>query len=166
MVVGEGLICLLQPFVWPHVYAPVLPAILTHFLDAPVPYIMGMRFQSPSPPQPPPRSHSTPRVSLASLPSFSNFELGSEANVCYLDIDQGQVHTMDVDLPAFPNVTELQQNIEAVLATFQRLQPPNSDRLLGNNSNSMLTVPSRSSSVSRRTSKLRLIWRCEQRHRN
>lgn len=85
MVVGEGLICLLQPFVWPHVYAPVLPATLTHFLDAPVPYIMGMRFQHPPIPSQPTAPQlvsatGTPRGSLLSLPSFSSFGLASEVS--------------------------------------------------------------------------------------
>lgn len=42
MLVAEGLTCLLFPFSWPHVYVPILPASLHHFLDAPVPYIMGL----------------------------------------------------------------------------------------------------------------------------
>lgn len=81
MLVGEGLICLLQPFVWPHVYAPVLPATLTHFLDAPVPYIMGMRHQPPLQAgllNARTRIPGTPGGSLASLQSFANFGLASE----------------------------------------------------------------------------------------
>nr|CDS23721.1 RUN [Echinococcus granulosus] len=159
MVVGESLICLLQPFVWPHVYAPVLPATLTHFLDAPVPYIMGMRFQHPPmPPQPSPSqpvsATGTPRGSLPSLPSFSNFGLASEANVCYLDIDQGAVHSTDVDLPTFPNSTELQHNIEAVLATYQHQQPNNQnlDRSLDSNFITTSTPLPRSQSVPRNPS--------------
>lgn len=49
MLVAEGVTCLLQPFAWPHVYAPVLPATLTHFLDAPVPYIMGVKMNTAPP---------------------------------------------------------------------------------------------------------------------
>lgn len=41
MVVAEGVTSLLFPFSWPHVYVPILPASLHHFLDAPVPYLMG-----------------------------------------------------------------------------------------------------------------------------
>lgn len=41
MVVAEGITSLLFPFVWPHVYVPILPAALDHFLDAPVPFLMG-----------------------------------------------------------------------------------------------------------------------------
>ncbi|VDN99890.1 unnamed protein product [Rodentolepis nana] len=119
MIVGEGLICLLQPFVWPHVYAPVLPATLTHFLDAPVPYIMGMRHQL-TPQTGAQTPSTTPRGSLASLQSFANFGLASETNVCYLDIDSGRVHSTDVDLPPFPNAVELQHNIESILAVYQR----------------------------------------------
>lgn len=42
MVVAEGTTALLFPFSWPHVYVPILPAELHHFLDAPVPFLMGM----------------------------------------------------------------------------------------------------------------------------
>lgn len=41
MVVAEGVTSLLFPFTWPHVYVPILPAPLHHFLDAPVPFVMG-----------------------------------------------------------------------------------------------------------------------------
>lgn len=41
MVVAEGMTALLFPFTWPHVYVPILPAALHHFLDAPVPFLMG-----------------------------------------------------------------------------------------------------------------------------
>lgn len=79
MLVGESLICLLQPFVWPHVYAPVLPATLAHFLDAPVPYIMGMRHQAPlGPLNTGSRTPNTPHGSMVSLPSSANFGLASE----------------------------------------------------------------------------------------
>lgn len=33
---------LLFPFSWPHVFVPILPASQRGFLDAPVPYIMGL----------------------------------------------------------------------------------------------------------------------------
>lgn len=41
MIVAEGITALLFPFTWPHVYVPILPASLEHFLDAPVPFLMG-----------------------------------------------------------------------------------------------------------------------------
>ena len=34
---------LMWPFTWPHVFVPFLPASQRVFLDAPVPYLMGLR---------------------------------------------------------------------------------------------------------------------------
>ncbi len=42
MLVCEAITTLLYPFKWPHVYVPILPPSLENFLDAPVPYIMGL----------------------------------------------------------------------------------------------------------------------------
>lgn len=42
MLVAESISALVFPFTWQHVYVPILPASLQHFLDAPVPYIMGL----------------------------------------------------------------------------------------------------------------------------
>ncbi len=41
-LVAEIMTSLLYPFAWPHVYVPVLPTTLLHFLEAPVPFIMGL----------------------------------------------------------------------------------------------------------------------------
>ena len=46
MVVAESITALLFPFSWQHVYVPILPASLFHFLDAPVPFIMGLHVQN------------------------------------------------------------------------------------------------------------------------
>ena len=42
MLVAESVTTLLFPFVWPHVYVPILPPTMYNFLDAPVPYLMGL----------------------------------------------------------------------------------------------------------------------------
>ena len=42
MLVAESVSTLIFPFQWQHVYVPILPASLIHFLDAPVPFIMGL----------------------------------------------------------------------------------------------------------------------------
>ncbi len=42
MTAAEGVTSLIFPFTWQHVYVPILPASLLHFLDAPVPFIMGL----------------------------------------------------------------------------------------------------------------------------
>lgn len=47
MLVAECLTSLLFPFTWQHVYVPILPASLHHFLDAPVPFIMGLHSEEP-----------------------------------------------------------------------------------------------------------------------
>lgn len=48
MAVSECITALLFPFTWQHVYVPILPASLYHFLDAPVPFIMGLHAQNES----------------------------------------------------------------------------------------------------------------------
>lgn len=42
MTVCECISSLVFPFTWAHVYVPILPASMQHFLDAPVPFIMGL----------------------------------------------------------------------------------------------------------------------------
>ncbi|KAF2344142.1 DENN domain, partial [Trinorchestia longiramus] len=42
MLVAECMCALVLPFTWHHIYVPILPAALSHFLDAPVPFIMGL----------------------------------------------------------------------------------------------------------------------------
>ena len=46
MLVAECITCLLFPFVWSHVYAPILPLAARNFLNAPVPFIMGIKLNS------------------------------------------------------------------------------------------------------------------------
>ena len=48
MLVAESLVSLLFPFKWKHVYVPIVPASMQHFLDAPVPYIMGLYYSKGS----------------------------------------------------------------------------------------------------------------------
>ena len=42
MLVAETIVSLIFPYNWQHVYVPILPASLLHFLEAPVPFIMGL----------------------------------------------------------------------------------------------------------------------------
>ena len=42
MLVAEAMTSLIFPFIWQHVYVPILPASLLHFLEAPVPFVMGL----------------------------------------------------------------------------------------------------------------------------
>ena len=46
MLISEATTNLLFPLHWQHVYVPILPSSLMHFLDAPVPFIMGVYCQT------------------------------------------------------------------------------------------------------------------------
>ncbi|XP_034238176.1 DENN domain-containing protein 5B isoform X2 [Thrips palmi] len=92
-LVAEALVCLLFPFTWQHVYVPILPASLQHFLDAPVPFVMGL--------------HSCePRLKMA-----------SEANLCYLDIDRCTLQLPE-ELPNFPQRNEFIAEVNDVLRRY------------------------------------------------
>uniref|UniRef100_A0A8C2GNE1 DENN/MADD domain containing 5B n=1 Tax=Cyprinus carpio TaxID=7962 RepID=A0A8C2GNE1_CYPCA len=97
MVVAEGITTLLFPFQWQHVYVPILPASLLHFLDAPVPYLMGLQSKE-----------GTDR---------SKLELPQEANLCFVDIDNHCIELPE-DFPHFPNKTEFIQELSEVLLSF------------------------------------------------
>ncbi|XP_020644665.2 DENN domain-containing protein 5B isoform X1 [Pogona vitticeps] len=97
MTVAEGIITLLFPFQWQHVYVPILPASLLHFLDAPVPYLMGLQSKE-----------GTDR---------SKLELPQEANLCFVDIDNHFIELPE-ELPQFPNRLDFIQEISEVLLQF------------------------------------------------
>ncbi|XP_065422478.1 DENN domain-containing protein 5B isoform X3 [Chrysemys picta bellii] len=97
MTVAEGITTLLFPFQWQHVYVPLLPASLLHFLDAPVPYLMGLQSKE-----------GTDR---------SKLELPQEANLCFVDIDNHFIELPE-ELPQFPNKLEFIQEISEVLLQF------------------------------------------------
>lgn len=42
VLVAECVTALMHPFLWQHVYVPILPSTALHFVEAPVPYIMGL----------------------------------------------------------------------------------------------------------------------------
>lgn len=98
MIVGECITALLFPFSWPHVYAPILPAALHHFLDAPVPFVMGLHAESES-----------------------NLKVGSEATLCYVDIDKKTIQLPE-ELPSFPYRTDFIVEITAALDKFNVLR--------------------------------------------
>lgn len=95
MIVGECITALLLPFNWPHVYAPILPAALHHFLDAPVPFVMGL--------------HSD---------CESNIKIGTEATLCYVDIDKKSIQLPE-ELPVFPHKNDFILEIVNILNKFQ-----------------------------------------------
>ncbi|XP_060632765.2 DENN domain-containing protein 5B isoform X2 [Anolis sagrei] len=98
MTVAEGITTLLFPFQWQHVYVPILPASLLHFLDAPVPYLMGLQSKE-----------GTDR---------SKLELPQEANLCFVDIDNHFIELPE-ELPQFPNKMNFIQEISEVLLQYE-----------------------------------------------
>ncbi|XP_055505451.1 DENN domain-containing protein 5A isoform X3 [Leucoraja erinacea] len=97
MTVAESITAILFPCQWQHVYVPILPASLLHFLDAPVPYLMGL--------------HSNGQDDRSKL------ELPHEANLCFVDIDNHSIELPE-DLPQFPNKLALIQEISEILMAF------------------------------------------------
>ncbi|XP_056642345.1 DENN domain-containing protein 5B [Diorhabda sublineata] len=93
MVVAESVMSLLFPFNWPHVYVPIMPASLHHFLDAPVPYLMGLYATS------------------------ENIKVASEANLCYVDIDKCKVQLPE-EMAAFPHLEPFTAEILSVLDKY------------------------------------------------
>ena len=82
MECSEWLTTLLCPFTWQHVYVPILPASQYMFLDAPVPYIMGLK---------------------ASFDFCQELDITNEGSLCMLDLNRGSLEVPE-DLPAFPEL--------------------------------------------------------------
>lgn len=104
MIVGECITSLLFPFVWPHVYAPILPAALHHFLDAPVPFVMGLHADSES-----------------------YLKIGNEATLCCVDIDKKAIQ-MPEELPLIPHRTDFMAEISAALDKFNVVRTKSQDQ--------------------------------------
>ncbi|XP_025830821.1 DENN domain-containing protein 5B [Agrilus planipennis] len=101
MVVAEGITTLLFPFMWPHVYVPILPASLEHFLDAPVPFFMGLHANN------------------------DNIKVASEATLCFVDIDKCKVQLPE-EMAAFPYLEAFTAEIWAALDKH-RVHVPNGE---------------------------------------
>ncbi|XP_033121822.1 DENN domain-containing protein 5B-like [Anneissia japonica] len=97
MVVAESISCLLFPFSWQHVYVPILPASMLYFLDAPVPFIMGLH--------------------LDGSEDNSQLEMTNEASLCFVDIDNHSVEFPE-DLPSIPNKGKLIEEIAETLHKY------------------------------------------------
>lgn len=95
MIVGECITSILFPFMWPHVYAPILPAALHHFLDAPVPFVMGLHADCEA----------------------AN-KIGSEATLCFVDIDK-KIIQLPEELPVFPHKIDFMAEIISILDKFE-----------------------------------------------
>ncbi|XP_043260512.1 DENN domain-containing protein 5B isoform X2 [Colletes gigas] len=123
MVVSECITALLFPFSWQHVYVPILPASLHHFLDAPVPFIMGLHAQNEG----------------------GVLKIASEANLCYVDIDK-QSSQFPEELPVFPHRMQFIAEIKALLNKYKVPYSGKTDNMVINHYNgdimtSSLTLP-------------------------
>lgn len=101
-IVAECITSLLFPFEWPHVYAPILPTALHHFLDAPVPFVMGLHSEN--------------------LDSSLQQKIG----LCYVDIDNKTIRLPE-ELPTFPHKADFIAEIYEALGKFQlpeKIEPP------------------------------------------
>ncbi|XP_041355210.1 DENN domain-containing protein 5B-like isoform X3 [Gigantopelta aegis] len=99
MLVAESISALMFPFTWQHVYVPILPASLQHFLDAPVPFIMGLH-----------RGEEGRSELLRSC----------EGNMCFVDIDDNTVEVPE-DVPVFPHREELSEELCALIKKYNRM---------------------------------------------
>ncbi|XP_013061457.1 DENN domain-containing protein 5A-like isoform X2 [Biomphalaria glabrata] len=100
MLVAEGMTSLIFPFQWQLVYVPILPASMQHFLDAPVPFIMGLY--------------------KVSNTDKSQLVLPSEANMCFVEIDNKNIDFPE-DLPMFPYQNELKIELTQVINKYQNI---------------------------------------------
>ncbi|XP_049274732.1 DENN domain-containing protein 5B isoform X3 [Rhipicephalus sanguineus] len=113
MLVAECVTSLLLPFQWQHVYVPILPHSLHHFLDAPVPFLMGLKHVCGG------------EEGDAICPG--------EANLCLVDIDGCSVQVPE-DLPSFPNKQELVAELQELLTQFGVRTPGGSSSLITSSS--------------------------------
>ncbi|XP_013174914.1 PREDICTED: DENN domain-containing protein 5A [Papilio xuthus] len=116
MLVSECIVSLLLPFSWAHVYVPILPAPLYHFLDAPVPFVMGLHADS---------------VAISIGPNGPrSFAVGSEAALCLVDIDKPDIQLPE-EMPIFPHRTPFIEELNHVLDKHQIQRPETESSKLG-----------------------------------
>ncbi|XP_072941524.1 DENN domain-containing protein 5B isoform X1 [Epargyreus clarus] len=116
MLVAECIVSLLLPFSWAHVYVPILPAPLYHFLDAPVPFVMGLHADS---------------VAMSIGPNGPrNIALGSEAALCLVDIDKPDIQLPE-ELPILPHRTPFIEELNHILDKHQIQRPETEPTKLG-----------------------------------
>ncbi|EJD76428.1 DENN domain-containing protein 5A, variant [Loa loa] len=94
MLVAESLCSLAFPFRWQLTYVPILPYSQLKFMEAPVPFVMGLCYED------------------------TISEQIFQGNMCVLDIDSG-VLNMPEDVPALPDRTEFAKEVASVLMRYE-----------------------------------------------
>lgn len=93
MLVAESLTSLFFPFSWVKPYVPIVPASNLHFIEAPVPYIMGFHHKD------------------------IDKEFFKQGQRCFVDIDSGTVSCPE-GLPEFPEKNKLIKEINEIIVYF------------------------------------------------
>eukprot|EP00053_Salpingoeca_punica_P020133 m.208684 g.208684 ORF g.208684 m.208684 type:complete len:1399 (-) comp17801_c0_seq1:205-4401(-) len=97
VLVAECVTTLLYPFAWPHVYVPILPSALLRFLEAPVPFIMGLQSDVP--------------VDLGDPHSRDG---DGARSLCILEIDKG-IMSIPENVASFPGEKALIEKLDALV---------------------------------------------------
>ena len=95
MLCAQTVIALMYPFQWQQVFVPILPSSQLGFLDAPVPFLMGLKLDPQS-----------DRQEIADIPSL-----------CQFDIDSG-VFSFTDELPALPEESALISDMRKVIEEY------------------------------------------------
>ena len=93
MLIAESLAILFFPFTWLKPYVPIVPASNLHFIEAPVPYIMGFHHKD------------------------IDKDFFKQGQRCFVDIDSGTV-TCPEGLPDFPEKNKFIKEINDILVYF------------------------------------------------
>ena len=93
MLVAETLTALFFPFTWLKPYVPIVPASNLHFIEAPVPYIMGFHHRD------------------------IDKEFFKQGQRCFVDIDSGTVSCPE-GLPEFPDKNKFVKEISDLAVYF------------------------------------------------
>ena len=148
MLVCESVLALIYPFKFSHVYVPILPPMLENFLDAPVPYIMGLVR----------RSH--------------DISIYNRASVCIVDIDNNELELPE-ELPEFPYEKELAQELQSMIAKYggseganmlksqasEQLEMMNENRLIDSTVERLTQLIQEFESIGNKSSKSKLSYK-------
>jgi hypothetical protein len=111
MLVGESLTSLFFPFIWLKPYVPIVPASNLHFIEAPVPYIMGFHHRD------------------------IDKDFFKQGQRCFVDIDSGTV-TCPEGLPEYPDKNKFIKEINEIITYFSdKLQKCKKLKSKNNNDN-------------------------------
>ncbi|RLN97539.1 hypothetical protein BBJ28_00006682 [Nothophytophthora sp. Chile5] len=93
--VAEGLCALIYPFRWQHPYVPILPRVLSEYLQAPLPYILG--------------------IDSSWLQGM--LEGGRPEHLVIVDVDRGTIQLQEAGGPVLPHklTTGLHRRLKAIL---------------------------------------------------